>query len=337
MPVVERDLQGWQVSGSPKAGSSLTSFSLASSSEAIFSGFTYTLSFPLPDVYRVLLTGPYRPRPPHDNITLKYSPLPFKLVSLDAEKFTAVFSFPKSEEKSDKTREIHLNWKESINLTVWEKSSDSSEPIRLLGDLPSRSYALTEHGIIRHWWIERENLHLGLGEKGAPIDLSGRSFAMHGTDAAGYDAYEGDPLYKHTPFLISTPRPGKGALPSTYAIYHPTNSVGSWDLGKSHDDPWGYFKTFIQDWGGLEEWVIVGKGVKEVVKTFTELVGKPKLVGRDWLGYLGKSATSYARYKLTTQPPVWVLESPTSRSHRSCCRRGQTCARSTASHALLCT
>ena len=289
MPVVERDLQGWQISGSPKVGSNVTSFALSSSSKAVFSGFTYTLSFPRTDAYRVLLTGPYRPRPPHDNISFKYTPLSFKLTSFDADKSTAVFAFPQSEDKSDKTREIHLVWKDSIVLTVYEKSSDSSEPIRLLGDLPSRSYALTEHGIIRHWWIERENLHLGLGEKGAPIDLTGRSFSMHGTDAAGYDAYEGDPLYKHTPFLISTPKAGNGIRPSTYAIYHPTNSVGSWDIGRSHDDPWGYFKTFIQDWGGLEEWVIVGKGVKEVVKTFTELVGKPKLVGRDWLGYLGES------------------------------------------------
>ena len=337
MPVVERDLQGWQISGSPRAGSNVTSFSLSSSSEAVFSGFNYTLSFPLPDVYRVLLTGPYRPRPPHDNVTLKYTPLPFKLVSLDADKYTAVFAFPKTDDKTEKSREIHLYWKESITLTVWEKSSDSAEPIRLLGDLPSRSYALTDHGIIRHWWMERENLHLGLGEKGAPIDLTGRSFSMHGTDAAGYDAYEGDPLYKHTPFLISTPRPSQGAMPSTYAIYHPTNSVGSWDIGRSHDDPWGYFKTFIQDWGGLEEWVIVGKGVKEVVKTFTELVGKPKLVGRDWLGYLGKFQSPAFGLWLTLQPLVWAWGSLTNLSLKSSCPLGPICAGSTIFHARPCT
>ena len=115
---------------------------------------------------------------------------------------------------------------------------------------------------------------------------------MHGTDAAQYDAYEGDPLYKHTPFLISTPKAEKNKQQvSTYAIYHPTNSVGNWDIGRSHDDPWGYFKTYIQDFGGLEEWVIVQKGVREVVKTFADLVGRPKLVGRDWLGFLGKFGT----------------------------------------------
>ena len=148
MPVVERDLQGWEVSSSTKTGS-ITSFSLTSSSDAIFQGYTYTLTFPLPSVYRVVLTGPYRPRPPQDNIVLKYKPLSFELVSLDTEKSTAVFSFPESNEIK---REIHLTWRDSIILSVYEESN--GEKIRLLGDLPSRSYALTEHGIIRHWWIE---------------------------------------------------------------------------------------------------------------------------------------------------------------------------------------
>lgn len=73
---------------------------------------------------------------------------------------------------------------------------------------------------------------------------------------------------------------------STYAIYHASNSNALWDIGRHHDDPWGYFKTFTQDWGGLEEWYIVGKGVREVTKSWAEIVGRPMLVGRDWLGYL---------------------------------------------------
>jgi alpha-glucosidase (family GH31 glycosyl hydrolase) len=130
-----------------------------------------------------------------------------------------------------------------------------------------------------------------MGEKAGPLDLTGRSFQLHGQDSAGYDAMEGDPLYKHTPYLISSPRPNaSGEIPtSSYAIYHPSNSFGTWDVGKQHDDPSGYFKTYTQDFGGLEEYVIVGKGVKEIVRTFGEMVGMPKLVGRDWLGYLGAS------------------------------------------------
>lgn len=140
---------------------------------------------------------------------------------------------------------------------------------------------------MRHWWMERDNVHLGMGEKAGPLDLTGRSFQIHGSDSACYDAYEGDPLYKHTPFLVSSPRAVAGETSrSTYAIYHTSNSNALWDLGRHHDDPWGYFKTFTQDWGGLEEWYLFGKGVQQVTRTWAEIVGKPMLVGRDWLGYL---------------------------------------------------
>ena len=292
MPIVERDLQGWTPVSTPQLGSSISAFTLTSSPTAVFKGYTYTVTFPLSNVYRVLLTGPYRPRPPHDNVTLEYQPLSFDIVSLNIDKCTARFDFPRVGETHldgavAKKRQLELIWRESIILNVYESDGDG-ELMRLLGDLPGRSYALTERGIMRHWWIERNNVHIGMGEKGAPIDLTGRSFQLHGTDAACYDAYHGDPLYKHTPFLISMPRPTPDQpLPSTYAIYHPTNSNCTWDIGRHHDDPWGYFKTFTQDWGGLEEWVMVGKSVKEVLRTFAEIVGRPKLVGRDWLGYLG--------------------------------------------------
>lgn len=101
---------------------------------------------------------------------------------------------------------------------------------------------------------------------------------------------------------MSSPRAKAGkSLPSTYAIYHATNSNALWDIGRHHDDPWGYFKTFTQDWGGLEEWYLLGKGVKQVTRTWAEVVGKPMLVGRDWLGYLasgmglGESVSDYLR------------------------------------------
>ena len=261
----------------------------------MYPGYTFTLTFPLEHVYRVLLTGPDRPRPPHDNIVMGFFWRRFKLIDLDQASCRATFAFPQPKAPNeldgahDKRRGFVLNWRESIILDVWEEGEDvSSQPVRLLGDLPGRSYALSEHGFVRHWWMERENIHVGLGEKAGPVNLTGRSFHIHGTDAAGYDAFEGDPLYKHTPFLISAPKAVEGTtLPSTYAIYHPTNSVSTWDIGRSHDDPWGYYKKFTQDWGGLEEWVMFGKGTREVVRTFAELVGKPKLVPRDWLGYLG--------------------------------------------------
>lgn len=106
--------------------------------------------------------------------------------------------------------------------------------------------------------------------------------------------------------------------PSGYATYYPSNSDGCWDLRRSSNDPQGVFTKYTQDWGGLEELVFFGdhvgqeeafeverkalerqrdgekggkRGVEELVTAFARVVGFPKLVPRDWLGYLasGKS------------------------------------------------
>ncbi|WWC60270.1 uncharacterized protein I303_102838 [Kwoniella dejecticola CBS 10117] len=313
MPIVERELEGFTLSGSPKVGSSITSFELKNQ-KGRFKDFTYKLSFPLASVYRILLIGPDRPRPPHDNIVLPENPVVFTLTSLDEKKSIATFDFPSSGpahfDGSSRKRVLELSWREHITLNAYEYVGD--EKVRVVGDLPNRSYALTDKGVIRHWWVEPDNLHLGLGEKAAPMDLSNRSFTNSASDSAAYDAYNTDPLYKHTPYLISTPKPTKEGeeVVSTYAIYHPTNSAGIWDVRRLHDDPWGFFKAYTQDFGGLEEWVMFGKGVKEVVRTFAELVGRPKLVGRDWLGYLasgmglGESDHPPAQELLSTWPDL---------------------------------
>jgi len=302
MPIVERDLTSFTLPPNlfpPKFNSSITHFTLISSPNSTYKDFTWTLTFPLPNTYRILLTAPNRPQSPQDNVILQYQPLPFKLVSLDLKRSNAVFSFPRPTQGEldggGRTRELHLDWSDHLVLSTWEispgQTAKTQTPTQLLCDVPVRSYALTEHGIMRHYSIDRNRLHLGLGERAAPLNLTGRSFQMHGTDAALYDAWESDPLYKHTPFLISTPRGGG----TTYAIYHPTNSNAQWDVNRLGDVPSTNFMTFTQDYGGLEEWVMVGKGVREVVRTFAEIVGRPRLVGRDWLGYLGQSRCLWLR------------------------------------------
>lgn len=43
---------------------------------------------------------------------------------------------------------------------------------------------------------------------------------------------------------------------------------------------------YRQDYGGLEEYTIVGKTIQEVTKTYAELVGFPMLVPRWAYGYI---------------------------------------------------
>ncbi len=299
MSVIERDLTCLVLPSSLSSltpGSELTSFTLVSGPGTHFSGFEWKLEFPFPQAYRIILTGPGRPRPPHNNINAPSKFCSFKLLSFDGDECKAVFSFPSPEAQAgrisglgEERLQLRLCWKYQLFSEIWQISKRDDKLV--LRDLRARSYALTEHGMTRHWSLDRTRLHLGLGEKAAPIDLTGRKFTLHATDAAWYDSYRTDPLYKHTPFLISTPRPTKdGQQGLTYAIVHGTNSIATWDVGGEIDYPsGGWSKRFIQDWGGLEEWVMVGKGVEGVVKTFAEMAGKPRLVGRDWLGYLGTS------------------------------------------------
>ena len=300
MPIVERDLANFVLATSPvpKAGSKITSFSIKSSDKTHYiKDCTWTLDFPLPNAYRTLLEAPDRPRPPHDNVLMKVEPLEFEVSSIDTKACTAVFQLPLSGSSNysgltSERVEVRLSWKWKIYISIWDVSGKKEEAV--LRDVPIRAYGLTEHGIKRHWFFDEERLHLGLGEKAGPIDLSKRSFTLHASDSAQYDAYNTDPLYKHHPFLISVPKPDKsGKQGLSYALFHASNSIAIWDVGREIDMPsGGLYMSFTQDWGGMEEWVLIGKGVQNIVQTMSQIAGKPKLVGRDWLGYLGRSTSS---------------------------------------------
>ena len=324
MPI-ERELTGWELV-SPidcSVGQKIIQIQLCTSPKSPHPGFTLELCLPLPNAYRILLTGPDRPRPPHNNVILPISSIDFEVLLVDLEKHKAVLALPTLGLDAKCRRcELHLDWSSSFIVSVHESHGDlsgfvlSDKP--LLADIPARSYALSEHGIVRHTSFDVDALHLGLGEKCAPLDHTLKRLEFGSTDAATYDTYRSDPLYKHTPFLIVAPKPKMSSalsdafatttdvesttsndgstslpdsavsVPATYAIYHPSNSDMTWDVGRRGDEPWGRMKTFMQDRGGLEEWVLLGQDIQDVVRTFAQIVGKPKLVGRDWLGYLGE-------------------------------------------------
>lgn len=92
-------------------------------------------------------------------------------------------------------------------------------------DLPFRSYAVDSAGIAHYTWYKRDSLHVGLGEKSAPMNLSNRGFQIAATDSFGYDCYATDPLYKHIPLLINFTPEGCVATFST------SHSRGSYNVG----------------------------------------------------------------------------------------------------------
>jgi len=147
-------------------------------------------------------------------------------------------------------------------------------------DLPFRSYALDGVGVAHYTKYARGDLHLGLGEKAAPMDLSNRHFTLSATDCFGYDVLRSDPMYKHIPLLVHATTEGVVATFST------SHTRGYYSVGSEMDGMWGYFKVYRQDYGGLEEYILIGRTLQEVVAIYAGLVGYPKLVPRWAFGYL---------------------------------------------------
>jgi len=147
-------------------------------------------------------------------------------------------------------------------------------------DLDFRSYVVDSAGIAHYTRYKRDTLHVGLGEKAAPMNLSNRQFVLSATDCFGYDVYRTDPLYKHIPLLINATPDG------CVGIFSTSHSRGTYSVGAEIDGLWGHFKVYRQDYGGLEEYLMVGKTIQDVVRIYADLVGYPKLVPRWAFGYI---------------------------------------------------
>lgn len=119
--IIERDLTNLVLPPSASEltdGSDLKSFTLISGPETRFQGFEWKIEFPLTNAYRILLTGPERPRPPHDNLNAPSNFNTFKLVKLDRDECSAVFDFPEFDDSSthlsgltEERLQLKLRWK----------------------------------------------------------------------------------------------------------------------------------------------------------------------------------------------------------------------------------
>ncbi|CAK4030649.1 glycoside hydrolase family 31 [Lecanosticta acicola] len=164
----------------------------------------------------------------------------------------------------------------------------------LYADLPFRSYAIDGTGVAHYTRYFRGSLHVGLGEKAAPMDLSNRHFTLSATDCFGYDVLRSDPMYKHIPLLMRVTPAGVVATFST------SHARGYYSVGSEMDGMWGFFKVYRQDHGGLEQYTLIGRTLQEVVKIYADLVGYPLLVPRWAFGYLGGGM----KYSMLDEPPA---------------------------------
>lgn len=160
--------------------------------------------------------------------------------------------------------------------------SDPASGQRYLADRGTSAY-LSERrtGLVRHCVVrDPRDRYYGLGDKTGPLNLHGRRLRCMGQDSLGYDPRNGDPLYKHWPFLLTRTPDGLWT-----GIYYDTLSACTFDLGCEHDNYHDFFRTTEIDDGDLDYYLMVGRTPAEVVAQFVQLIGGTHLPPRWSVGY----------------------------------------------------
>ncbi|CZR53504.1 probable alpha-glucosidase [Phialocephala subalpina] len=221
-----------------------------------------------PGLFRTTFSSKTHPLPPHPS----------------ARRPAADFSGLKPTSESFKTKKI-ISVGDVTATVEWDgppivslQLAGQETPIHT--DLEFRSYVVDSEGIAHYTRYKRDTLHVGLGEKAAPMNLSNRNFILSATDCFGYDCYRSDPLYKHIPLLINATPNG------CVGIFSTSHSRGTYAVGSEIDGLWGHFKVYRHDYGGLEQYLMVGKTIEDVVRIYADLVGYPLLVPRWAFGYI---------------------------------------------------
>ena len=278
MPMLEHVPSGYQAA--PASASSNTSVELKSNA----GDFSFTFDALRPGLFRTTFTSPKHPLPPH-----RAAPVPDK--SLDAAR-TSVLS-PNATSKSLSVHDVtaKVEWETGLPIVSLTLAGQTT-PIH--ADLPNRSYCADGPGVSHYTRYNHGTLHLGLGEKPAPMDLSNRHFVLSATDSFGYDVYRTDPLYKHIPLLINATPNG------CVGVFSTSHARGFYSVGSEMDGMWGRYKVYRQDYGGLEEYLLVGKTLPDIVRIYADLVGYPLLVPRWAFGYLAGGM----KYSMTDNPPA---------------------------------
>jgi alpha-glucosidase (family GH31 glycosyl hydrolase) len=280
MPQKEYVPRGYQPC-SPQAQDSAPSVYLRSNTHG--RAFDFTFDAIRLRLFRVTFTSKDHPVPPHPNV-------PKPLVDLRSIRIATTNISPsrKDIEVGEVTASVDWSHTPVVSLS-WSGSQQT-----LHQDVPLRSYVADSTGVAHYSVHDQNALHVGLGEKAAPMDLTGRHFIISATDCFGYNVYRTDPLYKHFPLLI------KATMDGCVAILSTSHSRGTWSVGSEIDGLWGHFKVYRQDYGGLEEYLIVGRTLKEVVRTYAELAGFPLLVPRWAFGYISGGY----KYPMSDDPPA---------------------------------
>ncbi len=158
---------------------------------------------------------------------------------------------------------------------------------RFAADHKGRAYTYDRTGRAIYHYMERRNdeHYYGFGETAGTLDKYGQRITLKPVDAADYNAETGDPLYKHYPLYI-TDQPDRS---HTYGLIYDNLAITTFDMGKELDAFWGSYHYYSAQDGDIDYYLIYGRNIAEITRTFARLTGHPTLFPEWTLGYLGST------------------------------------------------
>lgn len=151
-------------------------------------------------------------------------------------------------------------------------------------EIPGRSYTYNKGRITHSFCLDNSSFY-GFGEKTGHMEKTGTRMIMSNKDACGYDPIRTDPLYKHIPFFIKLSADGN----DTCGIYYNTAADCEFDIGREYNGYWPPMGQYISASEEVDLFFIAGPSMADVVKRFAQLTGRPAMLPRYALGYLGST------------------------------------------------
>lgn len=154
----------------------------------------------------------------------------------------------------------------------------------ILGDTDTQSYFVEGAGIKTTKILRADEHFFGLGEKSGSLDRRGKSFTMWNSDKPCYSEND-DPLYKSTPFFMST---------YNYGIFFDNTYKTTFDFGEESKNCF----SFSSPDGPFIYYFMYGKDYEEIIGSYVKLTGKP-IMPPEWALGWSQSRGMLTNEKLT--------------------------------------
>jgi len=151
-------------------------------------------------------------------------------------------------------------------------------------EVPGRSFLHSRSGITHSFCLDGCKFY-GFGEKTGQLEKTGQRMRFSNKDACGYDPASTDPLYKHLPFFLKLSPGGDECC----GVFYHTAADCTLDLGREYNGyypPMGQFTACLD---GVDLFLIAGPAMSDVLRRFTALTGRPRLLPKYAYGYLGST------------------------------------------------